>query len=100
MLASFMPTLGPAPGPGPGRAQGPWTHPSRANIQGRPHGCCGCCDLLGSCWTQRMGINHIEPSSFDRGLIKVQLDLARAEGAGLIVVFVHWGPNWQWLPSG
>lgn len=48
---------------------------------------------------QRPGINYIDPEDFDAGRLRAQLAVARDRGASLTVVFIHWGPNWRWLPS-
>lgn len=44
------------------------------------------------------GINYINPGKYDRSKINAQLqDAARV--ADLVIVFIHWGPNWSWRPS-
>jgi hypothetical protein len=37
--------------------------------------------------------------SFDPGLLQRQVAAARAVGPDLVVVMIHWGPNWRWQPS-
>lgn len=49
------------------------------------------------------GINFIDPMSYRQKDLKRQMEHARAMvnelGGGMVVVFAHWGPNWQWRPS-
>ncbi|KAL4451871.1 hypothetical protein ABPG75_007533 [Micractinium tetrahymenae] len=47
----------------------------------------------------RSGINYIDPEGFSEATLAAQLAAAREAGADLVVVFIHWGPNWRWLPS-
>ncbi|CAD7695056.1 unnamed protein product [Ostreobium quekettii] len=44
------------------------------------------------------GINFIDPQEYDASQLKILFSHARSN-ADIIVVFVHWGPNWQWQPS-
>jgi hypothetical protein len=37
--------------------------------------------------------------SFDPALLQQQVSAARAAGPDLVVVFIHWGPNWRWQPD-
>lgn len=37
--------------------------------------------------------------SFDPGLLQQQVAAAQAVGPDLVVVMIHWGPNWRWQPS-
>ncbi|KAL4424873.1 hypothetical protein ABPG77_002096 [Micractinium sp. CCAP 211/92] len=45
----------------------------------------------------RLGINYIDPGNEE--VVAAQLASAREAGADLRIVFIHWGPNWRWLPS-
>jgi poly-gamma-glutamate capsule biosynthesis protein CapA/YwtB (metallophosphatase superfamily) len=47
---------------------------------------------------RRPGINYIDPERYDRAALAVQVDAARTAG-DLLVVSVHWGPNWAWRPA-
>ena len=44
------------------------------------------------------GINFIDPLSFKEDTIASHVRLAR-QSADVVVVFIHWGPNWRWKPS-
>ena len=44
------------------------------------------------------GINFLDPGEYDPWIIKSQLQNA-ANIADLVIVFIHWGPNWRWRPS-
>ena len=47
---------------------------------------------------ERIGINYINPAAYDRDAVEDQVQ--RAVGAAdLLIVFIHWGPNWAWTPS-
>eukprot|EP01025_Chloroclados_australasicus_P008788 TRINITY_DN13232_c0_g1_i3.p1 TRINITY_DN13232_c0_g1~~TRINITY_DN13232_c0_g1_i3.p1 ORF type:complete len:411 (-),score=63.43 TRINITY_DN13232_c0_g1_i3:82-1314(-) len=49
---------------------------------------------------QKAGINYINPGKFDVDNIRSSFAAARQQqGADLIGVFIHWGPNWRWEPS-
>lgn len=48
--------------------------------------------------SKRPGINFIDPSNYDRQLLSRQVQLA-SEHADLVIIFIHWGPNWAWQPS-
>jgi hypothetical protein len=50
--------------------------------------CCHCCCHF--CCRQR---------SFDATLLQRQVSAARAAGPDLVVVLVHWGPNWHLQPD-
>ena len=49
------------------------------------------------------GINFIDPMSYKKEdlqhLIKNARSMVNELGGGMVVVFAHWGPNWQWRPS-
>uniref|UniRef100_A0A7S3XFP0 Capsule synthesis protein CapA domain-containing protein n=1 Tax=Picocystis salinarum TaxID=88271 RepID=A0A7S3XFP0_9CHLO len=49
------------------------------------------------------GINFIDPMSYKKADLQHQIKNARSMvdelGGGMVVVFAHWGPNWQWKPS-
>ncbi|KAF6254501.1 hypothetical protein COO60DRAFT_314397 [Scenedesmus sp. NREL 46B-D3] len=47
----------------------------------------------------RPGINFIDPASFKPEVLQQQVAAARAQGADLVLVFIHWGPNWRWRPD-
>jgi poly-gamma-glutamate capsule biosynthesis protein CapA/YwtB (metallophosphatase superfamily) len=53
--------------------------------------------------SQTAGINYIDPDDYDPQELRDLLAAARATGgpqaADLLVVFIHWGPNWGWRPS-
>lgn len=40
------------------------------------------------------------PCSYKKDALRQQVAAARAQGADLVLVFIHWGPNWAWRPSG
>lgn len=46
----------------------------------------------------KLGINYIDPDSFDRSVIQEHLLAAQAV-SDVVVVSIHWGPNWAWRPS-
>lgn len=49
---------------------------------------------------QNVGINYINPSDYDLTEFKKQVRHAREEdGVDIVIVFIHWGPNWAWHPS-
>jgi poly-gamma-glutamate capsule biosynthesis protein CapA/YwtB (metallophosphatase superfamily) len=48
---------------------------------------------------EQPGINFIDPASFDPKLLQQQVAAARAQGADLVLAFIHWGPNWRWRPD-
>ena len=49
---------------------------------------------------KRLGINFIDPGSYDRAALEKQVqDAKTGANADLVVVFIHWGPNWGWQPS-
>lgn len=47
----------------------------------------------------REGINFVDPHTFERSQLEADVRAARDGGAQLVCVFVHWGPNWRWVPS-
>lgn len=47
---------------------------------------------------ERPGINYIDPVSFSPAAVQQQLAQARAAGADLTIVAIHWGSNWRWRP--
>jgi len=44
------------------------------------------------------GINFVDPGNYDRTELQYQFSYAR-EQVDFVVVFIHWGPNWQWTPN-
>jgi len=48
--------------------------------------------------SKRSGINYIDPKNYDRQNLSQQVRVA-SEQADLVIVFIHWGPNWAWQPS-
>jgi poly-gamma-glutamate synthesis protein (capsule biosynthesis protein) len=45
------------------------------------------------------GINFINPEGYDERQLQQQVAAARAAGPDLVVVMIHWGPNWRWQPD-
>jgi poly-gamma-glutamate capsule biosynthesis protein CapA/YwtB (metallophosphatase superfamily) len=45
-----------------------------------------------------VGINFIDPDNYDKTLLQKQLQDASTH-ADLVIVFIHWGPNWAWHPN-
>ncbi|KAF5840074.1 hypothetical protein DUNSADRAFT_17808 [Dunaliella salina] len=50
------------------------------------------------------GINFVDPENFKKEDIQEQISLARSalgpdHAAGLVIAFLHWGPNWRWEPE-
>jgi poly-gamma-glutamate capsule biosynthesis protein CapA/YwtB (metallophosphatase superfamily) len=46
----------------------------------------------------KIGINFIDPESYSKSVLQKQLKNA-SEQADLVIIFIHWGPNWAWHPS-
>lgn len=44
------------------------------------------------------GINFIDPTAYDRDDVANQV-ASVASQADMVIVFIHWGPNWAWQPS-
>ena len=44
------------------------------------------------------GINFIDPGNYDREKLAAEIQYAASLG-DLLIVFIHWGPNWRWIPS-
>lgn len=44
------------------------------------------------------GINFVDPNNFDEQKIRSQVSEAK-KTADMVVIFIHWGPNWSWKPS-
>jgi len=44
------------------------------------------------------GINLIDPVGYNRDGVALEIASAASQ-ADIVVVFIHWGPNWAWEPS-
>lgn len=53
---------------------------------------------IDGCVWQSPGINFIDPADYKSDRIAADIQAAR-RGADLVMVFIHWGPNWSWHPD-
>ncbi|KAH7617692.1 hypothetical protein Ndes2526B_g07558 [Nannochloris sp. 'desiccata'] len=46
----------------------------------------------------QVGVQFINPENYDPTVLKKQLKNA-SDQADMVIIFIHWGPNWAWRPS-
>lgn len=47
----------------------------------------------------RGALHLAHPCSYDTQRLQGEVAAARAAGPDLVVVMIHWGPNWRWQPD-